>query len=64
MSEYRYGYSDEVIVRTSDGAHIPDDPDNPDWAVYRKWLDAGGKPDPYAPPPLPGRRPIIPKDDG
>jgi hypothetical protein len=42
-----------VIIRTSDGASIPVDPDNRDYAEYQVWLAAGGVPDPYVTPPAP-----------
>lgn len=42
-----------VIVRTADGAHIPNDPANRDWIAYQAWLAAGNTPDPYVAPPTP-----------
>jgi hypothetical protein len=41
------------VLRTADGASIPNDPANRDWMEYQKWLEAGGVPDPYVPPPEP-----------
>ena len=32
------------IIRTSDGAIIPDDDANTDWQEYLKWVEAGNKP--------------------
>jgi len=32
------------IIRTSDGACIPLDPDNTDYAEYLKWIEAGNTP--------------------
>jgi hypothetical protein len=52
MADYRYTATDAVI-RTADGAHIPNDPGNRDWVEYQKWLDDGGVPDPYVAPPPP-----------
>ena len=40
------------ILRTSDGAFIPPDPANTDYAAYLAWLEAGNTPDP-APIPVP-----------
>jgi hypothetical protein len=34
------------IVRTSDGAFIPFDPDNTDYQEYLKWVAEGGVPEP------------------
>ena len=39
-----------TIVRDSDGAFIPTDPDNIDYAEYLAWLDEGNQPTPYTPP--------------
>ena len=51
-ADYRLGPSGAVI-RASDGAIIPDDPDNRDRAAYEAWLEAGGAPDPYVAPGAP-----------
>jgi hypothetical protein len=40
-----------LIIRNSDGAYIPNDPDNQDWQAYLAWLAAGGIPSP--PPNMP-----------
>lgn len=34
------------VVRTTDGAFIPFDPDNTDYQAYLKWLDEGNTPQP------------------
>ena len=52
MSEYQLTATD-VIIRTEDSAHIPPDPANTDYAEYLQWVEDGGVPDPYVPPPEP-----------
>lgn len=49
MAEYQLTATD-VVVRTEDGASIPNDPANRDRVEYDKWLADGGVPDPYVPP--------------
>lgn len=39
------------IVRTKDGAWIPADPANSDYAAYLRWLEEGNTPLPADPPP-------------
>ena len=50
MADYQLTAT-EVVIRTEDGACIPNDPANRDWAEYQAWLADGGEPDPYVPPP-------------
>jgi hypothetical protein len=49
MADYQLTSNDSVI-RTADGASIPNDPANRDRAEYEQWLADGGVPDPYVPP--------------
>jgi hypothetical protein len=49
MAEYQLTATDSII-RTDDGACIPNDPANRDYAEYQEWLADGGVPDPYMPP--------------
>lgn len=60
MTDYQLTATDTVI-RTSDHAFIPNDPDNRDRAEYEQWLADGGAPDPYVEPPVP--EPIPPPED-
>ena len=40
-----------TIVRDEDQAFIPTDPDNIDYQEFCRWVEAGGEPTPYTPPP-------------
>ena len=40
------------ITRTADGASIPADPANTDYAQYLQWLSAGNTPEPADPAPI------------
>lgn len=46
MAEYRMA-AESGFIRASDGACIPPDPNNRDYAGVLKWLAAGNAPDPY-----------------
>ena len=39
-----FGTEPQVVVRTSDGASIPFDPDNTDYQAYLRWLEEGNTP--------------------
>jgi len=52
MADYQFTATDSII-RTEDGACIPNDPANRDYAEYQKWLAVPNTPDPYVPPPEP-----------
>jgi hypothetical protein len=49
MADYQLTAND-IVVRTSDKANIPNDPANRDRQEYDKWLADGGVPDPFVPP--------------
>ena len=57
MADYQLTATDQSVIRTADGACIPNSMDNRDWVEYQAWLEAGGVPDPYVPlepvPPAP-----------
>jgi hypothetical protein len=44
--------SGDTILRTTDGAFIPPDPANRDYAAYLAWLEEGNTPEPAPAPPV------------
>lgn len=50
----------DIIRRTADGASIPPDPANIDYAAYLDWLAAGNTPEPAPEPPAP--EPLTPAE--
>lgn len=38
-------FGGQSILRLSDNAYIPFDPDNTDYQAYLKWLEAGNTPE-------------------
>ena len=49
MADYRLTDDPNIVIRTADGAHIPNNPANADRIAYEVWLAAGGVPDPLPP---------------
>lgn len=48
-----YKLTDSTFIIRADGAYIPLDPANMDYAAYLAWLAAGNTPDPADPIPAP-----------
>ncbi|NQU69149.1 MAG: hypothetical protein HQ514_01290 [Rhodospirillales bacterium] len=47
-----YKLTENGVLRTADGAHIPSDSNNRHWQEYLEWLlEPGNVPDPADPPP-------------
>lgn len=49
----RYALTAGAEIRRDDGATIPADKRNADYREYLSWVEKGGVPDPYVPPPAP-----------
>jgi hypothetical protein len=45
-NDVRTGEPATTVLRTTDGACIPFDPDNTDYQAYLKWVEAGNTPEP------------------
>ena len=41
-----FGGNVKFVIRLSDAAQIPFDPDNTDYQAYLKWVEAGNTPEP------------------
>jgi hypothetical protein len=52
MSDYQLTATAASVIRTEDGACIPNDPANRDWVEYQEWLAKDNVPDPYVAPPV------------
>jgi len=52
MADYQLTASEEpcAVIREKDGACIPPDMANRDYAEYLEWKDEGNEPDPYVEP--------------
>lgn len=59
MADYQLTANPDTILRTADGAWIPNDERNADYQQYLVWLAEGNTPDPYVPP---GPAPPPPED--
>ena len=43
LSPLNYAGQQTSVIRTTDGACIPFDPDNTDYQAYLKWVEQGGQ---------------------
>jgi len=59
---YTYELTEGTIIKRSDGAFIPNDPANRDYAEYQEWLKAGNTPTPYTPPAPEPVKSLTPKE--
>jgi hypothetical protein len=53
MADYQLTTLGDTVLRSTDGAYIPVDPGNADYAAYLAWRAAGNAPDPAPTPPRP-----------
>ena len=67
MADYQLTATEEpcAVIRASDGACIPPDMANRDYngdqfsPGYLQWVEGGGVPDPYVPPPVTEPEPTV-----
>lgn len=51
--DYQLIANSDSVIRSNDGATIPNEPDNSDWQIYKEWLKDGNAPDPAVSAPIP-----------
>ena len=61
MAKYRL--TEEGVLDTETGGHIPNDSGNRHWQEYQEWLVEGNTPDPKAVPPAPSTENLLSRSD-